>query len=311
LFILVACDSWNVAATTQQAKEKFEFRVDKNGRMLRLNKATGEITVVGGGSVRTVGAQPVITSSAVAPGELPSSSGLLPKRTRSTQVIVETTTAASASPQSRVSAVSGNPSWQPMDLSVPYRSRGVATTRLEPIDLSVPAQSEHLDPESSSDKDASGAKDMLTVFAGDPRPPVSQANGAASEPITTPSLRNIHKMFVDKMPNDLDQYVNAEITKQFKGRVVVVLRREDADAILRGTGEKKDGVGAAITGRYLGLHDNATGSISLVDKDERVVLWSSEAGDRSLMWGAMARSGPRKVAARLVKNLKNVVEKGR
>ena len=60
------------------------------------------------------------------------------------------------------------------------------------------------------------------------------------------------------MENDLDQYISAEITKQFKGRVVVVLHKDSADAILRGASENKTGVGAAITGRYLGLHDNAS-----------------------------------------------------
>jgi hypothetical protein len=41
----------------------------------------------------------------------------------------------------------------------------------------------------------------------------------------------------------------------------------------------------------LGLHDNATASITLVDPDGTVVLWASEAGDRSLMWCALARRG--------------------
>jgi hypothetical protein len=37
-----------------------------------------------------------------------------------------------------------------------------------------------------------------------------------------PSLKTIQKVYVDKMPNDLDQYIRAEITKQFKGKLVVV-----------------------------------------------------------------------------------------
>ena len=67
--------------------------------------------------------------------------------------------------------------------------------------------------------------------------------------------------------------------------------------------------GAVITGRYLGLHDNATGSISIVDKDEKVVLWSDEAGDRSLFFNAAKRGGQRKVADRLVNDLKKAIEK--
>lgn len=77
------------------------------------------------------------------------------------------------------------------------------------------------------------------------------------------SLKDVHRLFIEKMPNDLDMYIGAEITKQFDGRLRVVLDNADADGILRGTSAQKDGVGAAITGRYLGLHDNATGSVSL------------------------------------------------
>jgi hypothetical protein len=125
------------------------------------------------------------------------------------------------------------------------------------------------------------------------------------------SLAAVHRVFIEKMPNDLDQYISAELSKQLSGRMVVVLNKEDADGILRGTSAERTGTGAAITGRYLGLHDNATGSISMVDKDERVILWSAEAGDRSLMWGPMKRGGPRKVADRLVHDLKKALERAR
>src|SRR5689334_13511899 len=117
---------------------------------------------------------------------------------------------------------------------------------------------------------------------------------------TATTLKQIQKIFVDKMPNDLDQYIRAEITKQFKGKLTVVLKPEDADAIMAGTGEHQSGTGAALTGRWLGLHDTATGSVSVLDKEGKTVLWSSEAGDRSIWWGVMKRGGPRKVADRLI-----------
>jgi hypothetical protein len=130
-------------------------------------------------------------------------------------------------------------------------------------------------------------------------------------PVADVSLKNVHRIYIEPMPGDLDQYISAEITKELKGRVLVVLDKVNADAIMRGVGENKSGVGAAITGRYLGLHDNATASITLVDPDETVVLWASEAGDRSLMWGALARGGQRKVANRLVNNLKRALNEAK
>jgi hypothetical protein len=120
-------------------------------------------------------------------------------------------------------------------------------------------------------------------------------------------LRSVRKIYIEKMPNDLDQYLRAEISKQFKGSVTVVLDKAEADGILTGIDEEKKGTGAQITGRYLGLHDNATGTISLIDKSEKNILWTDEAGDRSLIFGVMKRGGQRKVADRLVSKLKKAM----
>lgn len=121
---------------------------------------------------------------------------------------------------------------------------------------------------------------------------------------TPPDLASVHKVFIDKLPNDLDQYLRAEFSKQMAGRIVVVLSEKDAGGIITGVSEEEKGTGAKITGRYLGLHDIATASLSMVDKDRKVILWSDEAGDRSLMFGVMRRGGERKVVERLVKKLK-------
>jgi hypothetical protein len=123
----------------------------------------------------------------------------------------------------------------------------------------------------------------------------------------TPTLNSVHKVFIEKMDNNLDQYLRAEFTKQFKGKVVVVLDVKEADAILAGVGEEQKGTGAKITGRYLGLHDVATGTVSLLDKEGKIVLWSGEAGDRNMWVGPMARGGQRKVADRLIGKLKKAM----
>jgi len=123
----------------------------------------------------------------------------------------------------------------------------------------------------------------------------------------TTNLRSVKKIFIDKMPNNLDQYLRAEFVKQFKDKVTIVLDAKDADAILTGVSDEEKGTGAKITGRYLGLHDVATGTVSLLDKEGKTLLWSDEAGDRSLLFGAMKRGGERKVADRLVGKLKKAM----
>ena len=143
---------------------------------------------------------------------------------------------------------------------------------------------------------------IILAVAGALTPPVFAQDGAL------PSLRAIRRIYVDKMDNDLDQYIRAEIQKKFHGDIVVVLKPEAADAILAGVSEHQSGTRAAVTGRWMGLHDTAPGSVSLLDKSGTTVLWSGEAGDRSLLFGSMQRGGPRKVADRLISNLKKAME---
>jgi hypothetical protein len=52
------------------------------------------------------------------------------------------------------------------------------------------------------------------------------------------------------------------------------------------------GFGIPATGRCLGLHDNATGTISMLDKEEKTILWTDETGDRSLLFGVMRVRAP-------------------
>jgi hypothetical protein len=131
---------------------------------------------------------------------------------------------------------------------------------------------------------------------------------AHAAPPLSLTLRDVRKIFIAAMANDMDQYIRAEITKQLSGRLTVVLVEEEADAVLSGVGEWQKGTKATVTGRWLGLHDTATGAVSLTTRDGVTVLWSGEAGDRSLWFGAMKRGGPRKVADRLVHELKKTLE---
>jgi hypothetical protein len=125
------------------------------------------------------------------------------------------------------------------------------------------------------------------------------------------SLKAIQKVYIDKMPNDLDQYLRAEIVKQFKGKLVVVLKKEEADGVITGVNEEQKGTAAKITGRYLGLHDTVNGTISLLDKTESAILWSDEAGDRNLFFGIAHRGGERKVADRLIGKLKKAMDEAK
>ena len=124
------------------------------------------------------------------------------------------------------------------------------------------------------------------------------ANSAGSAAPAT--LSTVHKIYIEKMGGDLDQYLRAESVKQAKGRFTIVLDKTESEAVLTGSTDEKTGVGHAITGRYLGLEDNTTAAISLVDPSGKQLLWGTEAGDRTLLFSIAHRGGERKVAERVV-----------
>jgi hypothetical protein len=145
--------------------------------------------------------------------------------------------------------------------------------------------------------------------AGAPAAPAPLPTPAAPAPAAPAAadLRSVHRIYIDKLENNLDQYLRAEFFKQMKGRVSLVLEEKDADAILTGISDEEKGTGAKVTGRYLGLHDVATGSLTMLDRERKQILWSDEAGDRSLVFSAAHRGGERKVAERLVSKLKKAM----
>jgi hypothetical protein len=91
---------------------------------------------------------------------------------------------------------------------------------------------------------------MKFVFAGI----VLCSTLAVSQTRPAPNLLvSIHKVFIDKMPNDLDTYLRAEFIKQFKGDITIVGKKGDADATV--TADEKERIimvfrDGGIYGRY-------------------------------------------------------------
>jgi hypothetical protein len=113
-------------------------------------------------------------------------------------------------------------------------------------------------------------------------------------------------IFVEEMANDLDGFIRAEFVKQ-KVPLRLVLSADDAELVLTGSavqGEKK----SWHEGWLSPSKDRLSGNTMVVEKSTNTMLWAGEAGDRSLFWGSLARGGERKVASRLVKNLKKAIK---
>lgn len=115
------------------------------------------------------------------------------------------------------------------------------------------------------------------------------------------------KLYIEEMEHDFDGYLRAEIVKK-KIPLVIVLNREEADFIMTGSATEQE-ARKWHEGWLTVERDKTTGNVTILDAKTNEFLWAAEAGDRSLWWGAMARGGHRKVAERIVKNLRKVIQK--
>ncbi|HEY3839853.1 MAG TPA: hypothetical protein VGL72_24950 [Bryobacteraceae bacterium] len=147
---------------------------------------------------------------------------------------------------------------------------------------------------------------VFSLWAQDAAPPAQPQRQSQARPVT---LRTVHKVFVDPMAHDLDKYIREEIIKQMKERIVVVVDKNDADAILTGIDEEETGAGKKLTGRYLGLHNVAKGTLSLLDQEGKVLIWSDDAGDQAMIFTNLKKGGQRKVASRLVGKFRKALMK--
>ncbi|GIW56462.1 MAG: hypothetical protein KatS3mg082_2866 [Nitrospiraceae bacterium] len=117
------------------------------------------------------------------------------------------------------------------------------------------------------------------------------------------------KLFIAPMDHNLDSFIVAEIQKQ-KLPVVIVLRQEEAQYVLTGFAQTTGSHWAEqVAASIFGGKDKYEASVKLVTADGKSLVWSGEAGDRSLLFGALRRGGQRKVAERIVKEMKGTLFK--
>jgi hypothetical protein len=111
----------------------------------------------------------------------------------------------------------------------------------------------------------------------------------------TVTLANVRKIYIEKMADNLDQYLASSISKKFHGSVTVVLNKSDADAVLRGVN--------------IGAQSTTQATVQLVDPAGTEVLWSGTGGDRKLLTLDLTHGGQEKIADRLIGELKKAMQR--
>ncbi len=113
---------------------------------------------------------------------------------------------------------------------------------------------------------------------------------------------NGHRLFIDPaMQGHLQPYIAAEIVKQHVP-ATLVLDISQADCQLRASSQANESLWHSGWNFY--DKDKLEGTLEVVNLANQTVVWAGEAGDRSLLFNPYRRSGNRKIAARIVKQIK-------
>jgi hypothetical protein len=107
-------------------------------------------------------------------------------------------------------------------------------------------------------------------------------------------LSNVRRVYIEKMDNNLDQYLASAISAKFHGTLTVVLDSKQADAILKG--------------ENLAAQETQKATVQLVDKAGTTVLWSGSANDRSMLTLDLKHGGQKKLADHLISELKKAMQ---
>ena len=150
-----------------------------------------------------------------------------------------------------------------------------------------------------------------TMTAQDNPPKVNAAAGSAADaasesapppqtPATPPPSDGRMRVFIAPMTNGLDGFIAAEIVKQHLP-VAIVTEEGMADNVMSGASEKADD---HWYNTVFGGKDKNEGNVRLLNVKTKELVWAGEAGDRSLWFGGLKRGGQRKVAERIVTQMR-------
>ena len=146
-----------------------------------------------------------------------------------------------------------------------------------------------------------------------PSDEVGQPNDSTAAPQqeeTRPALRTgiplneIRAVYLRPMPGDLDEFLAASLQKW--GVYTVTIDSASAEAYFTGTLEKGDDKWFHVA--FGSGKDKNNGSVMLIDPRAKVLIWSGSAGDKSFLFNSLKKGGSRKIADRLVDQLKKSFE---
>jgi serine/threonine protein kinase len=138
-----------------------------------------------------------------------------------------------------------------------------------------------------------------------PPAPASLPNTAAPKIPSVIHLRDVRRLYVSQLSDNLDEALREAITKETKGRLAIAKSVEAGDAVMQIEVEDEQGnavVGTA--GRVFGLRNKHKAIVKIVDPRTKKVIWSAEAGDKQGILGRPFGDAVKRMASRIAKRLR-------
>lgn len=133
----------------------------------------------------------------------------------------------------------------------------------------------------------------------------STHDAVAANPART--LADVHTIYIAPMPNGFDQYLLAEVLKRLPKGVTLTQNKNSADATLEGVDERSAHGISRTVNQVFGVGGSASGAVRLVSGNGQI-LWATEKSDHTIpLYGTWREHGMSKVAARIAKNLTDVL----
>lgn len=135
--------------------------------------------------------------------------------------------------------------------------------------------------------------------------PPANVPAAPQHPLVS-TLFQVRTLCIAPMADDLNLHITSEIQRQLGGRIQIVPTPDRADAVMTGTVTERGGV-TGVPGRAIGVQADADASVLVTDRTKTRILWRDTAPSRSGIMGAVRGGGTRKMAERIVSDLKKAL----
>ncbi|MCW5964401.1 MAG: serine/threonine protein kinase [Bryobacterales bacterium] len=128
------------------------------------------------------------------------------------------------------------------------------------------------------------------------------------KPVAASHLRDVRRLYLEKMPGNLDTMLRAELQRELKGIITITQSASSADARMTASEEESQGGLLAGAGRLMGLKDKYRLQVRIVSTAAARELWSFETGDRSAITATHGSRAMQRAVSKVSSQLRRAMQ---